>query len=368
MIDQASDFLQQDFLKQYQALAQQAWEGWARQLQQPGASANPFAGFNPANAGTAPSDDLLARSLFGMKNYFDWMQGAAAGTFGVPNPSQSFDWRQQLQQLFGGASQPFGQAFAGIDSAAAQGFGQQWQAWLQAAQQGGFGDLRALQPMAPFGLSREQQLQQQALMAAVLEYLETSRQYQALLQQANAKAAERLQDKLAQRAEPGRQIESLKALYDLWVDAAEESYAEIALSAEFREVYGAMVNAQMRVRELQQQQTEQLCRELGIPTRSEVASLGQRLQEIRRELRVRPNAEMDAHEITALRAELAALKKRAQAPKAASGTAVKKAIKKAPAKAAAKPGKSAVKATSGRPASRKAAAKAPVRSAARKRK
>ena len=36
--------------------------------------------------------------------------------------------------------------------------------------------------------------------------------------------------------QPGCQIESLRALYDLWLYAAEEGYAEIALSTEFREV------------------------------------------------------------------------------------------------------------------------------------
>ena len=363
MTDQASEFL-----KQYQGLAQQAWESWARQLQQPAAAANPLAGF-------ATPDTVLTRSLAGMKGYFDLMQGAAAGGFGQPSVGpQNYDWQQQLQQLFGGSSQPFGQAFAGIDSAAAQSFAQQWQSWLQAAQQGGFGDLRALQPMAPFGLTREQQLQQQALLAATLEYLETSRRHQALLQKANVRAAERLQEILAQRTEPGRQIESIRALYDLWVDAAEASYAEIALSDEFREAYGAMVNAQMRVRELQQQQTEQFCRELGIPTRSEVSSLGQRLQEVRRELRAgggagAARADEHAEEIARLRAELAALKRQVQV-KPVNTAAVKKPVAKAaakktvPARSVAKPRGAAAKKT----VVRKPVAKAAARSSARKRK
>jgi hypothetical protein len=91
-----------------------------------------------------------------------------------------------------------------------------------------------------------------------------------------------------------------------------------------------MSNAQTRLRQLQQQQTEQCCRELGMPTRSEVASLGQRLQEVRRELRSRP-APADA--LTALRAEVAALKRRLDAvegkPAAAARTPAKAA---APAK------------------------------------
>jgi polyhydroxyalkanoate synthesis regulator phasin len=157
-----------------------------------------------------------------------------------------------------------------------------------------------------------------------------------------------LQDKLAEHAEPGRQIDSLKALYDLWVDSAEEAYAEVAMSDEFREAYGEMVNTQMRVRQMQQQQTEQMCQQLGVPTRTEVSSLGERLQALRREFRASqtPASANHADEITALRRELAALKRqvadRAGAapvakkatPARPSTSAVKKSISKAPAKAA----------------------------------
>jgi class III poly(R)-hydroxyalkanoic acid synthase PhaE subunit len=270
-----------DFIRDYQALAQQSWDAWARQLQQqqPQPAVNPF--FTPP-AAPASGNDTLERTLAGLKGYFDWMQGAAAGG-AAPQPT---DWRQQLQQMFGGASQPFAQAFGGIDSGAgAEGFTRQWQSWMQAAQHSGFGDLPGAHGSTPaFGLNREQQMQQQAMAAAIMESLQASARYQALIQRANKQGMERLQDKLAQHAEPGRQIDSLKALYDLWVDSAEEAYAEIALSDEFRDAYGEMVNKQMRVRQLQQQQTEQMCQQLGVPTRSEVSSLGERLQALRREL------------------------------------------------------------------------------------
>ena len=189
-------------------------------------------------------------------------------------------------------------------------------------------------------------MKQQAVAAAVLESLQASARYQALIQRSNAQAMQRLQDKLAERAEPGRQIDSLKALYDLWVDAAEEAYAEIALTDEFREVYGNMVNTQMRVRQMQQQQTEQFCQQLGMPTRSEVSSLGERLQALRREFRAsQATATEDrADEIMALRRELSALKRQvANGSKAApvvkkvasikrSTSAVKKSVSKTPAK------------------------------------
>lgn len=373
MADQASDFMRQS-----QAMAQQAWEQWMRQLQQsaaPAASVPPFGGLGFGSGHgfaahpTSPSmQDLLERTLGGVKGYADWLQRAA----GAQVDPAGADWQERMQQWFGQANQPFAQAFNGIDSTAAQGFVQQWQAWLAASGAGVPGDWKAGLHMPAFGLQREQQEQQQALAAAMIESLEQQRKYQALLERANAKGLELLQDKLAQHAEPGREIESLKTLYDLWIDSAEEAYAEIALSDEFREVYGAMVNAQMRERELQQRQLEAWCRQLGLPTRSEVDSIGRRLQEVRRELRAGRRAS-DSDEVTSLRAEVAALKKQLAAKPAVSASAEPASTEAAARAGVARrktPARRAVAAsgkpkTSSKPTKR---AKAPVRSAASRKK
>jgi polyhydroxyalkanoate synthase subunit PhaE len=182
---------------------------------------------------------------------------------------------------------------------------------------GGFG---AMPGMPAFGLTREMQLDQQALAAAINQYVQISTRYQTLLQQVNTKGIARLQEMLGQRAEPDKQLDSMKALYDLWVDAMEEAYSEMALSDEYRDVFGAMVNAQMQVRKLQQQQTEQMCRELGIPTRSEVHSLGQRVQQLRRDMQARRHQEsqLDTSEVDALQAEIAELKRELAASKVAA--------------------------------------------------
>jgi class III poly(R)-hydroxyalkanoic acid synthase PhaE subunit len=346
MSDQANDVM-----KQYQAWAQQSWDAWMQSLQAPMAT----------STAAASSDDLLSRALGGLKSYADWLHAAA--TSGIAGQGQE-DWQQHLRQLFTGASQPFAQAFAGIDGAALHGFAQQWQSWLQAAQPR-FGEWGSLLDNGPaFGYTRERQLQNQALLEAMREYADASARYQALIQRANAEGFERLQDKLKQHVEPGRQVDSLKALYDLWVDAAEEAYADIALSDEFRDVYGAMVNAQMHVRKLQQRQLDAWCREVGMPTRSEVESLGKRVQELRRELRAmsgdkgqRPSP--SDGELEALRAEVAALKRKL-ATRAESAPAAKKVVSEslsAEAEAKRKPA----------PA-RRAAKNAPARSAPRQRK
>lgn len=308
-----------EFFGNWQALARESWDAWLRHAQSSSATGTSFG--SPPGAG---SDDVLARSMAGLKSYMEWMQmqgASAAGAAPVP------DWSQSLRQMFEGAlggGQAFANPFAGAGTAAT-GATPPWQAMWQAAHQG----MPGVEPVAAFGHTREQQLQQQALMAAMIEYMETQARYQTLIQRAHAKGMERMQAKQAQQAAAGHSVESMKAMYDLWVDAAEEAYAEVALSDEFREVFGAMSNAQMQLRQLQQQQTEHWCREQGMPTRSEVNSLGQRLQEVRRELRAsRPEKATTAEgALAGLKAEVAALKRRIDAlegkrkPAAATKTA-----------------------------------------------
>lgn len=296
-----------DFIRDWQVLAQQSWDAWLRQLQPPLAAAPPPAG-----------NEALDRTLAGLKGCFDWMQGVAAA--GASQPGA--DWQTLLRAWAGSGNQPFTQAFNGIDNAAAQGFVQQWQAWLQSVQAHGLSmPGTANGPVPAFGLQREQLMQQQELASAIQTALEANARYQTLIQQANAQGLERLQAKLAQRDAASAPIASLKALYDLWVDAAEDAYAEVALSDEFRAAYGEMVNSQMRVRQLQQRQTSQWCRELGMPTREEVASLGERLQQVRRELRKQQGSADTAGEILALRREVVALRRELAARGEPSNTA-----------------------------------------------
>ena len=295
MVDQASDVL-----KDYQALAQQSWDAWTRYLQQQAAA--PYAQPGAAHAG---GEDLWARSMAALKGYNEWMQGAVGSGLGQ-GPA---DWQQAMQNLFSSmGGQPFAHAFASIDSEAARSFMQLWQSWLQSGQSGVAGMKFDVEHFAAFGYTRERQLQQQALAAAMQEYLEWAGKYQALIQRANGEGMERLQATLANWTDSTRQVDSLKALYDLWVDGAEDAYAKLALSEEFRHVYGEMVNAQSRLRQLQQEQLEAMCRELGMPTRSEVSALGKRLHELRREVRD-GNRSSQADEVAGLRAEVAALKR-----------------------------------------------------------
>jgi class III poly(R)-hydroxyalkanoic acid synthase PhaE subunit len=201
---------------------------------------------------------------------------------------------------------PMAAMLKGISEKGAQGFEQLSQNFAPFLAQAKQESMSWLQAPA-FGYAREHQEHYQKMLAAFAEYQEALKHYNALILKSSQRSFVILEDKLAERSEPGRQIDSLRGLYDLWVDSAEEAYAEIALSDEFRKVYGDVVNTQTRVRSQIQQEVERVGTDLGMPTRTELNSVHKRLHDLRREFR---NAKSDdtAARIEALSAEVQTLK------------------------------------------------------------
>lgn len=142
-------------------------------------------------------------------------------------------------------------------------------------------DLERLLQAQPLGLLREHQERRQAIARAMVALTEAEARYRALLARALQRGIERFEEKLAARAENGSPVRSARELFDLWIDAGEEGFLEIASSEEFRRVYGDLVNAQCRLRRLFQAELELASRALGMPTRSELDGVLRKLKELR---------------------------------------------------------------------------------------
>ncbi len=273
---------------QWQDMARQSLQAWQQMWNQAvGQNPGAFAGASSAKA----TPEAMQRVLDGLKGYLGWMENLSGASAAAPG---GLNWADAFNQAFSGSAEnPFSEAFAelpGMGSLDPQQFQQQFMKLMLPMQQAMNGALS----MPAFGLAREHQEQSQALSRAWLQYSQDSARYQALVARVGREAAERVQEKLAEHEEPGRQIDSMRGLYNLWVDAAEEAWADIAMSDEYREVYAAMINAQMRVRQLVQKQVAEAGSQLGMPTREEVDSLGRRLQELRRDLADLRHAQRDA--------------------------------------------------------------------------
>lgn len=136
-----------------------------------------------------------------------------------------------------------------------------------------------------FGFAREHQARWQGLLKAQLEHQTAMSRYNDLIKHSSEQAFALFESKLAEHEAPGRQLTSVRAVFDLWIDAAEEAYAQTAMTPAFRDAYGEMVNAQMRLRAANQTELEQVCRSLGLPTRSEVTATHRKLHALEREVR-----------------------------------------------------------------------------------
>jgi class III poly(R)-hydroxyalkanoic acid synthase PhaE subunit len=321
----------QDWMNDWQALQQQYWNAWSdatRGVVQPPKASTPWQEgldqwsklFGNAGAQNETADRLISSA----KNYVGLMQsllGAAAGKvpqgFAVPNwtdalrngfsmfNSSGFDSSRAGMDPF--KNNPFMKIFSDMRGPHAMGFDKlpdSFAPFLNQMKQEGLSWLHA----PAFGFAREHQEHYQKMAAAFVDFQDALGRYNGLMLKSSQRSFAIFESKLGEHDEPGRQIDSMRALYDLWVDAAEEAYAEIALSEEFREVYGNVVNSQMRVRQAIQQEVERMSTDFGMPTRTELNSVHKRLHELRREMRNGRSPE-SAREIDELRAEVRELKR-----------------------------------------------------------
>jgi polyhydroxyalkanoate synthase subunit PhaE len=278
-------------------LGKQFWETWTDFAQQQAGKAS-AGGASPGMpnwheglelwsrlTGTSPSTDAnhAVEQLTRHGQRMMQMMQSLATQVASGKPLNPADLAGNWKEMFGGGN-PMLDTLGEISGSGARGWEQFTQS-IEPVLAGLRGERNEILGMPAFGSGRERQERLQALLAAQVEHAETSAAYAALLAKASQDGMALFQDKLAERSEPGRQIDSARALYDLWVDAAEEAYSKEALSPDFRAAYGAMVNAQMRLKQRLHQEIDRQVGELGLPTRAELDGAHRKIHAMQRELR-----------------------------------------------------------------------------------
>ncbi|MFP4496518.1 MAG: class III poly(R)-hydroxyalkanoic acid synthase subunit PhaE [Halochromatium sp.] len=133
------------------------------------------------------------------------------------------------------------------------------------------------------GYTREEQAQYQDLMRAGLDYQRAFQDYSGFFNQLGIKALHRLRDLLQQKSEAGETIDSARGLYDTWVNGCEAVYAEEVLTPEYSRVHGHLINAQMALKQRLSALVDESLGAMNMPTRGELRTLQDRVQETRRE-------------------------------------------------------------------------------------
>jgi polyhydroxyalkanoate synthase subunit PhaE len=235
--------------------------------------------------GNHPSGDAanaIAQMAAHGQRILQMMQGLASRTADGKAPDAA-DVTAAWKDMLGG-SNPMLDTLRGLSGRGAQG----WEQMLQGAAPllASMRDERdAWLGMPALGYNRERQQQHQAILQAQADYTDRAAAYAGLLGKASERGIELFQARLVEHSAPGRQIESMRGLYDLWIDAAEEAYAEAALTPGFRKVYGAMVNAQMRLKQLVNSEIDHKVGEFGLPTRGELDGAHRKIHAMQREIR-----------------------------------------------------------------------------------
>ncbi|MBB1060726.1 class III poly(R)-hydroxyalkanoic acid synthase subunit PhaE [Marilutibacter spongiae] len=279
----------------FDALARQYWNQWGEMMRAAGAppaQAQPtMPGWDDAigwwsklaSGGMPEANAAVGRFERQAGDWFGRIQQLAAGFVGR-NPAAA-DVVDAWKQMLGGArANPFGDVFASMGGQGQQGFDQWFEQaapFISALQ----GEGRSWLGMPAFGFAREHQERWQRIARLQVDYQERSQACQQLMVEAGQKAFVRFEEKLAAHAEPGRQLTSARALFDVWIDAAEDAYAEVALSPEYRADFGEMVNAQMRLRAALQHEVELVAGLFGMPSRTEIDSAHRKIVQLERELR-----------------------------------------------------------------------------------
>lgn len=220
----------------------------------------------------------------------EWAQRAAAG-FVPAAPSGTnpltMPWAAAFERFAAEAKSYVEQASqAGAAADAARRFGDHlreqferalplWSAFAApAGLEGGAGPGGAAAPA--LGATREHQQRSERLLDALRRAQDAQQRLQRLWSDALREAALAFSTKLTAETR-ALTPEGLRALYDAWIECAEQSYAHIAHGAEFARALADLVNATSDWRAEMQASFELWAKMLDLPTRSELNSLNARI-------------------------------------------------------------------------------------------
>jgi hypothetical protein len=143
------------------------------------------------------------------------------------------------------------------------------------------------------GPNREHQQRWQRTSEAWQRMNDAQRRLQRLWSDALREAAAAFAAKSGQLQGSAIGADSLRKLYDTWIECAEEAYARAAHGEAFREALTEFVNASSEWRKELQTSAEHWSKQFDLPTRSEINSLNARLKALETQLgaaRAKPRA------------------------------------------------------------------------------
>ncbi|MDD5579021.1 MAG: class III poly(R)-hydroxyalkanoic acid synthase subunit PhaE [Methylobacter sp.] len=164
------------------------------------------------------------------------------------------------------------------------------------------------------GHMRERQWLYQELYRLGVNYQTAFQEYTQFQNGLGLKSIDRFQSTFSNLEKKGMHLDSMRSVYDLWVDCCEEVYAESAVTDEYVALRGSLINALMALKLHSRTMVDEVLEGLNMPTKRELNTLHQRAHEQWRE-----NKKM-RNELASLKEQIAAISKPEPATPAKSKT------------------------------------------------
>ncbi len=133
------------------------------------------------------------------------------------------------------------------------------------------------------GPNRETQAQMQEGIKLLNEYQQVFSEYKEQLNKVGVEALETMRLRILEMGEQGKEIKSLREIYDLWIDCNEKAYAELVYTDEYSELYGRLTNVSLAVKQHQGKVIDKFLAKLNMPTRQGMNTFLKRVQEMKRD-------------------------------------------------------------------------------------
>jgi len=133
------------------------------------------------------------------------------------------------------------------------------------------------------GYTREEEEQYKDTVQCAINYQKALGEYARFFSRTGMLSVARMKQKVQELTEGGDTIDSARGLYDLWISACEEVYGEQVMAPEYARIHGHLVNALMELKQRLGQMVDTSLGAFNMPTRRELRTLQDRLQETRRE-------------------------------------------------------------------------------------
>jgi poly[(R)-3-hydroxyalkanoate] polymerase subunit PhaE len=116
-------------------------------------------------------------------------------------------------------------------------------------------------------------------------YQDNYSENQTVMTRLNNDALELMRKKILRMSKQGEDFNSMRQIYDLWVESNEKVYADYAYTEEYSDLNGRLVNSQMALKRLSQEMTEDMLSAMNMPTTRAMNDLERRHYELRKKFK-----------------------------------------------------------------------------------